>query len=176
MRKSAARKFHDAAAGGINAIPVPTALKVAAMAGYGPRRRCRSPTVAAAFWGSAVADGRRLWAGLSWRGRPIPGGSFAGPTICDNVLYHILIRGERMTIEDNEIKIENLEAKLQLAYDSLDRLLKAIQESKRRESFGVINPDRKRGFVEAAQQVANRIRELEIELEQAINVAGRPTG
>jgi hypothetical protein len=81
-----------------------------------------------------------------------------------------------MTIEGDEIKIENLEAKLQLAYDSLDRLLKAIQESKRRESFGVINPDRKRGFVEAAQQVANRIRELEIELEQAIKVAGRPTG
>ena len=81
-----------------------------------------------------------------------------------------------MTIEDDEIKIEKLEAKLKLAYASLDQLLKVIQERKRRESFGVINTDQKREFVQAAQRVDDQIRQLEIQLEQAINVAGRPTG
>lgn len=79
-----------------------------------------------------------------------------------------------MTIDDDEIRIDNLETKLTIAHTNLGRLLKAIKARERRESFGVINADRKKELIEAAQQVANRIGELEIELEQAINAAGRP--
>jgi hypothetical protein len=79
-----------------------------------------------------------------------------------------------MSIEDDEIHIDTLETKLKFASSKLDRLLAAIQERKRRESFGVINDELKKELIEAAQQVANRVQQLEDELEKAINVAGLP--
>src|SRR5271170_6940863 len=62
------------------------------MAGYGPSRNPRPPAVAAAFWGSAVADRLAPWAGAAVVEPPDFGRFFLCSLICDNVLYHIFGR------------------------------------------------------------------------------------
>ena len=77
-----------------------------------------------------------------------------------------------MSVEDDEIRIENLEAKLKLARKALKTVLDDLKESKRREAFGVLNPERRKAIIKHGTIVAGRVTTLQQELDEAYESAG----
>ena len=80
-----------------------------------------------------------------------------------------------MTIDDDEVLIENLREKLTLAQKSLKRALSLfVERGERGPLFGVQNDELKRLAAKNALAAVNAILENETKLNEAIESAGRP--
>jgi hypothetical protein len=80
-----------------------------------------------------------------------------------------------MTIEDDEVLIENLREKLTLAQKSLKRALSLfVQRGERGPLFGIKNDELKRMATKNALAAVNAILENETKLNEAIENARRP--
>jgi hypothetical protein len=79
-----------------------------------------------------------------------------------------------MTIEEDEITIDNLKGKLTLAQKSFTRTVTMFNTRIRRDSIGITNAPQKRSLLKKGNALLKRIRELEQMLNDAVENAGVP--
>jgi hypothetical protein len=80
-----------------------------------------------------------------------------------------------MTVEDDEVLIDNLETKLLLAKQGLERCERMLKRYSRLKQMGIsVDQEVVRGLKQAIEDLVPRIGDYEKRLEQAVANAGKP--